>query len=73
VCSCEHSNEPLGSIKGWGVWLVAWLLASQEGLCSMQLVSYTDTRETADNWFSVCTIPSLNEWLPGMPQTLTTV
>jgi hypothetical protein len=19
VCSCEHSNEPLGSIKGWGV------------------------------------------------------
>jgi hypothetical protein len=37
---CEHSNNPSGSIKGGGFldYLSALLLASQEGLCSMQLV-----------------------------------
>jgi hypothetical protein len=35
--SCEHGNEPLGSIKG-GEFLdnLELLLASQEGLCSME-------------------------------------
>jgi hypothetical protein len=32
-CSCEHSNEPSGSIKCWEV--LAQLAASQEGLSSM--------------------------------------
>jgi hypothetical protein len=31
--SCEHGNEPSGSIE-WGEFLD---LASQEGLCSMEL------------------------------------
>jgi hypothetical protein len=38
--SCEHGNEPSVSIKcgefiGW----LSMLLVSQEGLCSMELVS----------------------------------
>jgi hypothetical protein len=39
--SCEHDNEPLGSIKGGGgvSGVAEWLLASQEGLCSMEFVS----------------------------------
>jgi hypothetical protein len=37
--SCGHGNEPLGSIKGGeSLWLAEWLLASQEGLCFMELV-----------------------------------
>jgi hypothetical protein len=37
---CEHSNEPSGSVKGGGISrLSERLLASQEGLCSMELVS----------------------------------
>jgi hypothetical protein len=38
--SCEHGNEPSGSIK-FGEFLdyLSLLLASQEGLCSMELVS----------------------------------
>jgi hypothetical protein len=37
--SCEHGNEPSGSIKCWGNSLVAaQLVASQEGLNSMELV-----------------------------------
>jgi hypothetical protein len=35
VGRCEHSNETLGSIKG-GIY---WLLASQEGLYSVELIS----------------------------------
>jgi hypothetical protein len=39
--SCECSNEPPGSIKCGGFpTLNEKLLASQEGLCSMDLVSY---------------------------------
>jgi hypothetical protein len=39
--SCEHSSEPSGSVKG-GEFLdsLSVLLVSQEGLCSMDLVSY---------------------------------
>jgi hypothetical protein len=39
VGSCEHGNEPLGSIE-CGVFIdwLSLLLASQEGLCSMELV-----------------------------------
>jgi hypothetical protein len=33
--SCEHGNEPLGSIKCWEVLPAAQLAASQEGLSSM--------------------------------------
>jgi hypothetical protein len=39
--SCEHGNEPSGSIKcGEILDKLSVLLASQEGLCSMELVSY---------------------------------
>jgi hypothetical protein len=39
VGCCEHGNEPSGSIKGGGIsWQAEWLSASQEGLCSMELV-----------------------------------
>jgi hypothetical protein len=33
--SCEHSNEPSGSIKCWEVLEAAQLAASQEGPSSM--------------------------------------
>lgn len=36
---CGHSAEPSGSIKVGGIsWLVEWLLGSQEGRYSMELV-----------------------------------
>jgi hypothetical protein len=39
--SCENGNEPSGSIKcGEFLDYLSVLLASQEGLCSMELVSY---------------------------------
>jgi hypothetical protein len=39
--SCEHGNEPSGSIKcGEFLDKLSVLLASQEGLCSMDLVSW---------------------------------
>jgi hypothetical protein len=38
--SCEHGNEPSVSMKGGEMsWLAEWLLASQEGLSSMELSS----------------------------------
>jgi hypothetical protein len=37
--SCEHCNEPSGSIKCWEVLVAAQLAAFQEGLSSMKLVS----------------------------------
>jgi hypothetical protein len=38
--SCEHGNEPLSSIKCLEFLdYLSVLLASQEGLCSMELVS----------------------------------
>jgi hypothetical protein len=36
--SCEHGNEPSGSIKCGEFDQLSVLLASQEGLCSMELV-----------------------------------
>jgi hypothetical protein len=39
---CEHSNEPLGSIKCWEI-LAAQLADSQEGLSSMELVKGRDS------------------------------
>jgi hypothetical protein len=40
VGSCEHGNEPLGSIKcGEFLDQLRVLLASQGGLCFMELVS----------------------------------
>jgi len=36
--SCEHCNEPSGSIEGGEFRDKLSLLASQEGLCSMELV-----------------------------------
>jgi hypothetical protein len=39
--SWEQSNELLDSIKDSGIyWLAEWLLASQDGLCSMELINY---------------------------------
>jgi hypothetical protein len=39
--SCERGNEPSGSMKGGKVLdYLSMLLALQEGLCSMELVSY---------------------------------
>jgi hypothetical protein len=45
--SFEHGNEPSGSIKcgEFFDWLSV-LLASQEGLCSMELVSYLSVQYT---------------------------
>jgi hypothetical protein len=39
--SCEHGNEPLGSIKGEGgdFFTSSVTVSFQEGLCSMELVS----------------------------------
>jgi hypothetical protein len=38
--SCEHGNEPSGSIKcGESLDYLSVLLASLEGFCSMELVS----------------------------------
>jgi hypothetical protein len=37
--SCEHVNEPLGSIKGGEFLDQMRLLTCQEGLCSMELIS----------------------------------
>jgi len=43
--SYEYGNEPLGSIKGSDFfWLAEWLLASEEVLCSMELVIIKNTR-----------------------------
>jgi hypothetical protein len=43
--SCEHGNGPSGSIKcGEFIDYLSVLLASQEGLCSMELVSYLATQ-----------------------------
>jgi hypothetical protein len=40
--SCEHGNEPSGSIKyGEFLDLLNVLLASQEGPCSMEFVSFS--------------------------------
>jgi hypothetical protein len=40
--SCEHCNEPLGSIKcGEFLDWLSVLLVSQEVLCSMELVSFS--------------------------------
>jgi hypothetical protein len=37
----DHGNEPWGSTKGQGIsWLAEYLLASQEGLCAMELVKW---------------------------------
>jgi len=38
--SCECSNEPSGPIKCTGNFLTEDLLASQEGLYSMELLAY---------------------------------
>jgi hypothetical protein len=39
--SCVHGDEPSGSIKcGEFLEYLSVLLASQEGLCSMELVKY---------------------------------
>jgi hypothetical protein len=37
--SCEHGNEPSGSIKSGNFLLAERLLSSQEGLCPMKLVA----------------------------------
>jgi hypothetical protein len=39
VYSCEHGNEPFGSIKDKVFSLAKWLPDSQDHLCSMVLVS----------------------------------
>jgi hypothetical protein len=43
--SCEHCNETSGSITGGNSWLAAWLLASQDGLCSMELLFLQNRNE----------------------------
>jgi len=69
----EHSNEPLGSIKGGGIsWLAEWLSASQEGLYAMELVSYSircnrhDTKmfvfSTYVLWFPRDVVTFLDSW-----------
>jgi hypothetical protein len=41
VGSCEHGSQPPGSIKVWECLdYLSILLASQEGLCSMEFVNF---------------------------------
>jgi hypothetical protein len=47
MLGCEHGNEPSGSIKGG---LVEYLSASQEGLCSMELVNWVHLDQYRDQW-----------------------
>jgi hypothetical protein len=44
--SCKHGNETWGSIKGGDFLLTEWLLASQEGFCSTELVKKLGMAET---------------------------
>jgi hypothetical protein len=39
--SCEHGNEPSGSVECWEIleWLHNWRSASQEGLSSMNVLT----------------------------------
>jgi hypothetical protein len=47
--SCQHGNEPSGSIKGWDFLdKLSVLLYSQGGLCSMEVVSYDHILRTTD-------------------------
>jgi hypothetical protein len=49
--SCEHDNEPSSPIKCWEVLVAEELVASEEGLRTMKLVSYVYlvTRKTLRN------------------------
>jgi hypothetical protein len=44
--SCEHSNEPSGSIKSWEILVAERLAASQEGLSFMKLVCSSERTVT---------------------------
>ena len=47
---CECGDEPSGSTKVRGIpWLAEHLLFSEEGLCSMNLVSYTFHVDPSNN------------------------
>jgi hypothetical protein len=39
VGSCEYGNEPSGSIEGEEFYYLSVILAFQEGLCTMQIVT----------------------------------
>jgi len=43
MCSYEHNNEP--SDRQGVIWLAKWLLASEEGVCSMELVKKEDYKQ----------------------------
>jgi hypothetical protein len=48
--SCEHVNKPSGPIKGREFLdLLSVLLASQEGLCSMELVTMLNNNNNNNN------------------------
>jgi hypothetical protein len=50
--SCEHGNEPSGSIKRQGIsWLAELLLASQVGLCSIEFVYWNVLRGKLHTFF----------------------
>jgi hypothetical protein len=45
--SCEHGNELSDSVKGGGIsWPAKWLSHSEGGLCPMELVVVTVTRDS---------------------------
>jgi len=48
--SCQCGNEPSGSTKHGGIsWLAENLLVSHEGLCFMELLSYSHTESNSIN------------------------
>lgn len=54
--SCEHTNEPLHSIRQGISWLAKQLLPSQEGPCSMTLNSEYERDFWGALWCCVCVV-----------------
>jgi hypothetical protein len=64
--SCKHVNEPSGPIKGREFLdLLIVLLASQEELCSMELVTMLNNNNNQDNdWWRALVNTLINLWVP---------
>jgi hypothetical protein len=67
---CEHGNEPSGSIKcGEFLDKLSVLLASQEGLCFMELVSIV----MLSNYLEMCASVLLSKYIPCDSVYLTSI
>jgi hypothetical protein len=61
VGSCEHGNEPSGSINGEEVFdQLSVLLVSQEGLCSMEFVPLC--QRCSSQFYLHCCIACSDDW-----------